>query len=297
MGHSIEGVLNIDKPIWLSSHAVVNRIRRVGNLRRVGHAGTLDPLATGVLLVCLGRATRLVEYVMGQPKVYEATVRLGESTNTYDAEGEVVEKRPFSHVTPDLLEQTLDQFRGEIKQQPPMYSAIKKDGQPLYKLARKGIEVERPFRDVTIYKLDLLSMALPEINLRIHCSTGTYIRSLAHDIGEQLNCGGHITSLRRTAIGAFGIETAVSLDDLTPDNITRYLQPMETAVTHLPPITFSPPDTKRLLLGQKVQRQTDHAKDTFVRAHDEEGNFLGILRQSNALWKAHKIFLPIDQLS
>ncbi|MCP5096155.1 MAG: tRNA pseudouridine(55) synthase TruB [Chloroflexi bacterium] len=296
MGHSLEGILNIDKPIWLSSHAVVNRIRRVGNLRRVGHAGTLDPLATGVLIVCLGRATRLVEYVMGQRKVYEATVRLGQTTNTYDAEGEVVTERPFSHITPALLAQTLDQFRGPIKQQPPMYSAIKKDGQPLYKLARQGIEVERPLRDVTIYQLDLLSMSLPDINLRICCSTGTYIRSLAHDMGELLNCGGHITALRRTAIGEFGIGTAVSLDHLTPDNINHYLQPMDTAVAHLPQINFSAPDAARLLLGQTVENQTHHPKADFVSAYDEQGAFLGIIEQNKTVWKAKKMFLPIEQL-
>jgi tRNA pseudouridine55 synthase len=291
MNDSIAGVINIDKPAGRSSHDVVNRLRRVGGLRRVGHAGTLDPLATGVLLVCLGRATRLVEYLMGQSKVYDTCIRLGQTTNTYDAEGEIVAERPFTHITPALLDQILIQFRGLIKQQPPMYSALKKDGQPLYKLARKGIEVERPLRDVTIYQLDLLSVNLPQITLRVHCSTGTYIRSLAHDIGEQLHCGGHITALRRTSVGAFGIETAVSLDAVTPDNLAAHIQPLDTAVAHLPQLTFTPEDAERLILGQSIQQQAEPPAD-LVAAYDQTGTFLGVIQQENDLWKAKKMFPP-----
>ncbi len=210
----MEGILNIDKPQWLSSHDVVARVRRICGTRRVGHAGTLDPLATGVLLVCVGRATRLSEYLMGQQKVYTATVRLGQTTNTYDAEGEVMAERPFSHITPAAIEQALGLYRGSIEQVPPIYSALKVNGQPMYKLARAGKDVERKPRPVTIYELDLIDWTPPNLELRVVCSTGTYIRSLAYDMGETLGCGGHITVLRRTAVGEFKIADAISLEDL-----------------------------------------------------------------------------------
>ena len=290
----VQGVLSIDKPGGMSSHDVVNRVRRAAGTRRVGHAGTLDPLATGVLLVCVGRATRLVEYLVGQPKWYEATVRLGQATNTYDADGEIVAKRPFSHLTSIQINEALAPFLGPIQQLPPMYSAIKKDGQPLYKLARKGIEVERKPRSVTIYGLELLDVALPDVRLRVHCSTGTYIRSLAHDLGEQLGCGGHITTLRRTAIGRFGIDTAVPLPDLTPDTFTDYLMGMETAVSHFPRVEFTAEAAQKFFMGQFVTEPSAHADETLVRAYDYVGTFLGIVRRQQDSWKAHKMFPPID---
>ncbi len=290
----VQGVLSIDKPGGISSHDVVNRVRRVVGLRRVGHAGTLDPLATGVMLVCVGRATRLVEYLVGRSKWYEATVRLGQMTNTYDADGEVVAERPFTHITPSQITQELQQFYGTIQQLPPMFSAIKKDGQPLYKLARQGIEVARDYREVTIYELELLDCALPDVQLRVHCSSGTYIRSLAHDLGERLGCGGHITSLRRTAIGAFGTDTAVSLDELTADNFLQHLLPMDTAVYHLHRVEFSDAAAQQLLMGQPVTEPSAHAENTLVRAYDEAGNFFGIVQRLVNSWQAQKMFPAND---
>ena len=210
----MEGILNIDKPEGMTSHDVVNRVRRACGLRRVGHAGTLDPLATGVLVVCVGRATRLAEYVVGQPKEYVAVVRLGQTTDTYDADGTILEERPVS-ADSATIQTALQQFTGPIEQIPPMYSAIKRDGKPLYKLARQGIEVERKARAITIYNLTLEDRTENDITLRVACSTGTYIRSLAHDLGEVLGCGGHIVALRRTRVGSFSAENAVPLDQLT----------------------------------------------------------------------------------
>ncbi|MFW5942793.1 MAG: tRNA pseudouridine(55) synthase TruB, partial [Chloroflexota bacterium] len=198
----MEGLLNVDKPLHLTSHDVVARVRRLCDTRRVGHAGTLDPLASGVLVLAVGRATRLLEYVVGQPKEYQARVRLGQETNTYDGEGEITAQRPVP-VTRADVEQALQQFRGDIAQIPPMYSALKKGGKRLYELARQGKEVEREARRVTIYDLEILTWDRPVLTVRVRCSTGTYIRSLAHDLGQALGTGAYLSGLRRTAIGAF----------------------------------------------------------------------------------------------
>lgn len=285
-----EGILTIDKPGGMTSHDVVNRIRRLTGIRRIGHAGTLDPLATGVLLLCVGRTTRLVEYLVGHDKVYEVTVRLGQATNTYDAEGEVVAERPFTHLTTAQIEQALVPFRGPILQKPPIYSAIKKDGQPLYKLARAGVEVDVPARKVTIHALDILDVALPEVRLRVACSSGTYIRSLAHDLGEALGCGGHATALRRTAVGDFVVTQAVPLADLTTDNWPVYLLAGETAVAHLPRLDLAADQTTALKNGQRPPRQTGQPQSPLLRAYDDTGQFIGIVTAHEEYLQARKIF-------
>ncbi|MCL4265559.1 MAG: tRNA pseudouridine(55) synthase TruB [Anaerolineae bacterium] len=287
-----EGILNIDKPAGITSHDVVNRVRRVAGLRRVGHAGTLDPLATGVLLVCLGRATRLVEYMMGQPKTYEVVIRLGQSTDTYDADGEVVAERPCRFTTDDLPP-ALAQFRGPIQQRPPIYSALKKEGQPLYKLARQGVQVEVKARAVTIYELEQLAFDLPFLTLRIICSSGTYIRSLAHDLGERLGCGGHVAALRRTAVGEFTLDTAVPLDTLTPEHLNTHTLPLDTAVHHLPAVAFTETEAAHLRQGQTVPWQPAHAQAKLARAYAPENLFMGIVQlQETQEWQPHKMFHP-----
>ena len=285
-----EGLLTIDKPGGMTSHDVVNRIRRLMDIRRIGHAGTLDPLATGVLLLCIGRTTRLVEYLVGHDKVYEVTVRLGQTTNTYDAEGEVVLERPFTHLTIAQIEQALAPFRGPIQQKPPIYSAIKKDGQPLYKLARAGVEVDVPARKVTIHALDILNVALPEVRLRTACSSGTYIRSLAHDLGEALGCGGHVTALRRTAVGDFAVTDAVPLADLTALNWSEHILAGETAVAHLPRLDLTADQTAALQNGQRPPRQTDQPQSPLLRAYDAAGQFIGIVTAHAEYLQARKIF-------
>lgn len=290
---TLAGVLVVDKPLGSTSHDVVSRVRRLGGLRRVGHAGTLDPLATGVLLLCLGPATRLVAYLVGQQKAYTATVRLGQATDTYDAEGQVMAKRPYAHITPAAIELALQHFLGPIQQRPPMYSAVKQGGQPLYKLARQGVEVERPLRDVHIYTLQITGWEPPFLHLTLTCSSGTYVRSLAHDLGEALGCGGHVTALRRTAVGAFTLADAVPLADLTPQNLAEYLRPPETAVGHLPVLTLSAADARALQMGQPLPRQSAHPAHPLVRIHTSTGEFVGLAAARDDFWQAEKILSGI----
>lgn len=294
--HPSGGVLNIDKPAGLTSHDVVNRLRRVAGIRRVGHAGTLDPLATGVLLVCLGRATRLVEYLTGQPKTYLATIRLGQTTTTYDAEGEITAKRPVTATRPEI-EAALQTFRGPISQLPPMFSAVKQAGRPLYQLARQGQEVERTPRQITIYELNLdpVGFRKPtgsflDLDVRVVCSAGTYIRSLAHDLGQTLGCGGHIVELRRTAVGSFSVETAVPLADLSPENLPEYLLPADAAVQHLPRLDVTAEEALALQQGKQISRQPTQPDAPFARAYDENSSFIGILALTGDNWQPHKIF-------
>lgn len=290
MINDLGGVLCVDKPLGITSHDVVNRIRRLAGLRRVGHAGTLDPLATGVLLLGLGRTTRLIEYLVGHDKVYETAVRLGQTTATYDAEGEIVAERPFSHLTLSQINHALEPFRGDIQQQPPLYSAIKQGGQPLYKLARQGkVDVARPFRAVTIHELTLLSWEPPFLSLRIGCSSGTYIRSLGHDLGEALGCGGHLNALRRLAVGDFSVETAVPLDDLTPENIGSYLLAPDTAVQHLPRLDLTETAAEAILQGKAIRQPSSFVAE-LARAYGPEGQFLGIVTATDGQWLAQKMF-------
>lgn len=287
-----QGILNIDKPGGMTSHDVVARVRRLVGIRRVGHTGTLDPLATGVLLVCLGRTTRLVEYLVGRPKTYETTIRLGQTTDTYDAEGTVIAEHPIA-VAQSEVEAALARFRGPIRQQPPLYSAVKQGGQPLHKLARqdaaRAAQIERPFRDVTIYELDLLAFRLPWLQLRIVCSSGTYIRSLAHDLGQVLGCGGHVAVLRRLAVGEFGVETAVHLDQLTANNWHGYLLPGEAAVAHLPRLHLTLEASEQLQQGKRLLRRAGQPTAELVAAYDEVGAFIGVVAAEEGYWRPKKI--------
>jgi tRNA pseudouridine55 synthase len=292
----VGGILNIDKAEGMTSHDVVAVMRRISGIRRIGHTGTLDPLATGVLLLCVGRATRLSEYLLGQDKRYEAAVRLGQETTTYDAEGDIVAEKPVE-VDRQTIASALSHFRGPISQVPPMYSAVKKDGQPLYKLARKGVEVDRPSRQVTIYHLDLLDWQPPYLHLDITCSSGTYIRSLAHDLGQLLGCGGHITALRRTAVANFTVLEAVSLDTLTAETWSEHLLPADSAVAHLPAVKFSVEDAAALQLGRQISFEGNVDPATMpelARAYNETGIFIGIIASGPGYWQPRKILVPFD---
>ena len=213
------GVLVIDKPAGWTSHDVVAKARGLTGIRQIGHSGTLDPMATGVLVLCLGKATRLLEYLTGLPKTYLAGITLGAATDTYDATGTVIYQHPLPELTAEALEQTLDGFRGEIMQTPPAYSAIKRNGEAQYKRARRGEEVVLDPRPVTVYELTLLEFDDGVIRIRITCSAGTYVRSIAHDLGQVLGCGAHLSSLRRLAVGPFGIDQAVTLQQLAEDRL------------------------------------------------------------------------------
>ncbi|MEJ2520350.1 MAG: tRNA pseudouridine(55) synthase TruB [Desulfuromonadales bacterium] len=210
----MNGLLLIDKPAGLSSFDVVRTVRRLTGTRKVGHAGTLDPLATGVLPVAIGQATRLLEYLTADDKVYRATMCLGRVTDTQDREGRVLAEASWGHVDRSCLEAAAAALVGEIEQVPPMYSALKKNGQPLYRLAREGITVDRPPRKIRIASLDIETVALPEVIFKVCCSKGTYVRTLCHDIGQALGCGAHMTALRRLACGRFKIADCHPLDEL-----------------------------------------------------------------------------------
>lgn len=214
-GQLLDGVLLLDKPEGLSSNHALQRAKRTLDARKAGHTGTLDPFATGLLICCFGRTTKIAGAMLDADKVYEATVLFGEETDSGDLTGNVVTRvDAFEGVGLEQLESVLPAFRGEIEQIPPMYSALKRDGKPLYKYAREGIEVERAPRRVTIHNLKLLAFDGRQARLSVHCSKGTYIRTLAQDIGRALGCGAHLVALRRTAVGPFTIEGAVALDAL-----------------------------------------------------------------------------------
>jgi len=283
---TLSGLIVIDKPIGPTSHDVVGRVRRLAGIRRVGHAGTLDPLAGGVLLVCLGRATRFIEYLVGLPKVYEATIRLGVATTTYDAEGEITDERPVA-LTAEAIAVALGAFRGPIRQRVPPFSAVKRDGQPLYKRARRGEVFELPEREVTIHALDLLAYAPPDVIVRAAVSSGTYIRSLAHDLGEALGAGGHITALRRTAVGDFTAGGAVALDALTAENIAGHTRPAEATVAHLPRVAFSAAEAERLGYGQRVVAAA--AATGEAAAFGPDGEFLGVVVAEEGAWRPRKM--------
>ena len=291
---TFSGLLIIDKPVGPTSHDVVGRVRRAAGMRRVGHAGTLDPLASGVLLVCVGPATRFVEYLVGLDKVYETTARLGQATTTYDAEGELTAERPVT-VTADAIHAVLPAFRGVIRQRVPAFSAVKRDGQPLYKRARRGEDIDDlPERDVIIHTLDLLAYAPPLLTLRMSVSSGTYVRSLAHDLGESLGCGGHVVALRRTTVGRFTVADAVALEHLSPENLAEHLRPPEAAVAHLPRAEFTPEEALLLGYGQWVAAPDD-APAGDVAAFGAGGRFLGIVVAQEGMWRPRKMISKAER--
>jgi len=213
-GRPVNGILLLDKPQGRTSNAALQQVKRLFNARKAGHTGSLDPLATGMLPICFGEATKLSGFLLDSDKHYQATIQLGITTRTGDAEGEVLERRDSSMVTRAMLDEVLLDFNGVIDQVPPMHSALKQNGQPLYKLAHQGIEVERQSRQVTIHDLQLLSFEGDRLEISVHCSKGTYIRVLAEDIGERLGCGGHIAALRRDGVGTFDVQRMVTMEQL-----------------------------------------------------------------------------------
>lgn len=245
-----DGILVVDKPEGFTSHDVVNIVRKTYQMKKVGHTGTLDPDATGVLVVCLGEATKLVPYLTADEKVYEATFVLGKRTTTLDASGEEVESRSLV-VEEDDVKAALKDFTGKISQIPPMHSAIKVDGKKLYEYARKGQTIERKPRDVEVFRLDLTSFSFPEGTLYVRCSSGTYIRSLIDDIGEQLGTLAYMKTLRRTSVGLFNINQAVSVESLKEGKRAQLL-PLREGVLQLPLLSLEKRDQEALLQGKKL---------------------------------------------
>lgn len=313
MNNPISGLLNINKPKDITSHDVVARVRRLAGQRRVGHAGTLDPLASGVLLVCLGQATRLIEYLMTGRKQYRATIRFGITTDTLDAEGQIISQSDPSGLNETYLREYLPTFLGEIEQIPPLFSALKRGGQPLYKRARAGETVEIEPRRVNIYALTWVEWQPPNLTLEITCSSGTYIRSLARDLGEVVGVGAHLAGLVRTASGPWPIGEAVPLEQLEAEagqselGWQRHLHPLDRAVMHLPRVILSEAEVVRVKQGQQVEVDVEpsatyfaplggasHLEDhKLARAYTPQGDFLAILTliEANAkLWQPKKVF-------
>jgi tRNA pseudouridine55 synthase len=280
----------------------VRRIKRLSGLRRkVGHAGPMDPLARGLLPICVGQATRLMDYLVAGSKQYRMDIRLGAITNTYDAEGEVVEIGKVCGISRDRLEQAIESFVGVIQQTPPMYSAIKVQGQRLYKLARAGKEIEREARTVEIHHIQILEFDPPLLTLLVDCGRGVYMRSLAHDLGQVLGCGGYVTDLERLRCGGFETEDSVTLEQMEsgaesgPDRWTEHLQPVDAVLRKLPTLAAGPSAKRHLLNGQSVsssQQPVDAKYLESFRAYDEEGRFLALVRYDRAAssWKPIKVF-------
>jgi len=274
----LSGVMLLDKPVGLTSNQALQTVKHLLNACKGGHSGSLDPIATGLLPLFFGEATKLTQFLLNADKRYWTVFRLGQSTTTYDSEGEVTATRPVSAGRRDI-ERALERFRGEIEQVPPMYSAIKHQGEALYKLARAGVEIEREPRRITIHEIKLLSLENDLLTLEIACSKGTYVRSLAHDLGEILGCGAHVVQLRRIGIGHVGIENAVPLERLqaleTPVERARLLQPVDSVLHELPDVHLTPLAAHYLKQGQSVSTQHGF-KPGWVRLYEGDTRFLGM---------------------
>lgn len=283
-GCRIDGILILDKPQGYSSNGALQQCRRALDAQKAGHTGALDPLATGVLPVCFGEATKFSQYLLDAEKAYLATICFGETRTTGDAEGEVVETSNASHLTAESVEQAMQGFKGAIKQVPPMYSALKKDGQPLYKLARQGIEIEREARDVVIEAFDMLDFIPDErafCQVFVRCSKGTYIRSLAEDLGASLGVGAHLTALRRTEAGPFGLSDAMTLEQVQSagQDLVARLLPIDAGLQYLTCLTLGEQEIEKLLQGQRVN-VLNNANSGIVRIARASGEFVGLAKAS-----------------
>jgi tRNA pseudouridine55 synthase len=295
--HEPFGFLNIHKPPGMTSHDVVAKLRRGLKLKKVGHAGTLDPLATGVLIVCVGGATRLSEYVMSSRKRYRAVIRAGVETDTYDADGEITRQVDASQLMRQQVEAALEMFIGELQQVPPMYSAIKQGGRKLYDLARAGQTVELQPRPVTIYALSLTEWAGPDFTLDVECSAGTYIRSLAFDLGRALGVGAHLTDLTRLASGAFMLEQATGLDALLDDpHWQSHLISPDAALADWLRLTLTEAEEREILYGRRIQREGFSDSLIFAYSHSSK-QLVAILQAQDGWLLPHKVFSPAAVLA
>jgi tRNA pseudouridine55 synthase len=302
--NAISGVLVVDKPVGLTSHDVVQVVRKGTNIRRAGHTGTLDPRASGVLVILVGPAVRLSEYVSASDKRYQAVVRLGAATDTYDADGRIVSTSPVDKITETQFEEALQSFVGEIEQVPPPYSAVKIKGRKAYEMARQGEEIDLAPRRIKVYSLDLLEWAPPEAVIDVYCSSGTYVRSLAHDLGEKLGCGAHLIGLRRTKSGRFTLRDAVPLRKLRESfedgNWYQYLIPAAEALSNWPAIELNDDELSAIRHGHRISADNCVDLDTgdpvtnveMVRGVSEQGELVALLEfvtEANE-WQPKKVF-------
>ena len=281
-GRDIHGVFLLDKPQGMSSNDILQKVKRIFQANKAGHTGALDPLATGMLPICLGEATKFSQFLLDSDKRYQVTAKLGERTDTSDAEGQVVETKVVN-VTESDIQQALAQFRGDILQVPTMFSALKYQGKPLYEYARAGITVEREARPITIFELKFIAYEAPFLTLEVHCSKGTYIRTLVDDLGEVLGCGAHITVLRRLAVADYPIAAMMSYVDLQNmaenqplEALDKLLLPMDTAVSNLPKINLNEQQTKAVGFGQRVKFENVEQMYGLVRLFSNTAQFLGV---------------------
>ncbi len=293
----MNGIINVHKPSGCTSFDIVARIKRISGAKRVGHAGTLDPLASGVLPVCLGQATRIVEYLMDATKTYRAEIELGVVTDTYDAEGRVIRRSDPSGITIQQVEDLLASFKGTNQQTPPPYSAVKHQGKPLYYWARTGVTVEKESRPAEIHELKILGWQPPVLTIEVTCGKGTYIRSLAYDLGEKLGCGATLKSLVRTRYGVFNIEDAVVLPQLEEvflkGDWQSLVQPMDCILAHWPKVVASEDDTNKIINGDYIDIGGKVLPaGGYCRAYSPEGSFLAVLHYDTEakLWHPEKVF-------
>jgi tRNA pseudouridine55 synthase len=294
---AIDGYLNICKQKGATSFSIVKAIRRLTGERRVGHGGTLDPEASGVLPICLGRATRLAEFLSDADKAYWAEIELGVSTDTYDTQGTVVATNDPSALSIGKVETAIESFQGIIQQTPPMYSAVKHQGVPLYRLARAGVSVPRKPRQVEIYRIDLLQWRPPIAVLEVECSKGTYIRTLAHDLGEKLGCGGHLKNLVRIRSGPFNINDGATLEQVEAASRevewTSIIQPLDVAVLHLPYMTVDEEEERAISNGRILDRGVQDSKaGDYCRVYTLDGRLVAIMSydEDRKGWRPRKVF-------
>ncbi len=272
----VDGVLLLNKPVGLTSNTALQKAKRLLNAQKAGHTGTLDPFADGLLPLCYGEATKFSYYLLDADKTYHAVMQLGVTTTTGDPEGEVLSTREMNVSRDDILA-VLPRFMGEIEQIPPMHSALKHQGRPLYEYARAGIEIDRPPRRITIHTLELIDCALPQVRFSVRCSSGTYIRTLAQDIGAALGCGAYLTALTRTASGGFSLADAYTLEMLgamNPAELAAALLPNDCLVLHLPQVQLD--DISRLALCQGRSFATEFPAAELARIYDSNSRFLGL---------------------
>lgn len=295
MPRSINGILLLDKPIAFTSNGALQRVKRLFDAKKAGHTGSLDPLATGMLPICFGEATKFSQYLLDADKFYDVTAMLGVETTTGDTEGEIVYKRPFSHITKENLKNVIQDFIGEIEQIPPMYSAIKHQGKPLYQLARQGISVARKPRKINVFSMELKDYSGPYFSIMVHVSKGTYIRTLAEDIGHVLGCGSHVVRLHRVGVHPYlssAMYTMPFLEDILNQKghagLSSLLLPIDTAMRGLEAMTLSTSAEFYLRTGQAV-RSPGPATSGFVRLLSADSRFLGIGEITSGKIKPHRL--------
>lgn len=292
----MNGVINIYKNTGMTSFDVVAMVRRVAKMKKVGHTGTLDPAASGVLPVCLGKATKIIDYIMENKKVYRVNLKLGMVTDTYDLEGEVLREKDASHITKDEILNCINSFVGTIDQVPPMYSALKQNGVRLYELARQGIEVHREARKITIYSIENIKIESNDnIQMDVCCSKGTYIRSLCYDIGEKLNVGATMTALERIQNGPFTKEEAINIEDLTEELLEKHIISIEKALDSFEKITVNEKFGKLLRNGVKVFDNRMYSEEVkfnkLYRVYEDNGVFWGLGKRDEKGFKLEKLLI------